>query len=215
MRDPSRVGKTVGPTRAEAARGVEERLATTLHAHGGLELDRIPAQFLQAPPARPGEGPRLLRGGRLPHLGETAGQVCADVRELWEHAGCRVEETGDLLVLHDPAGYVITLTRHGDEDPVLTVASPPLPPQLVDRGLLAGLLAGVALGCGGPCAFSVGPMTAFPSLAGLAAPFWAWVPLFLLVGGISVGRPETRRFGAGLLLSGAVVGATMAGVFAT
>ena len=214
MRDPSRVRQTARPTRAEATRGVTERLATTLYAHPGLELIDIPAPFLQPPPARPGEGPRILRGGHLPHLGESVGEVYAAIRDLWEQAGCRVEQSGPLLVVRDPAGYLITLTRQGDDDPVLTVASPPLPPELIDRGLLAGLLAGLGLGCGGPCLFSVGPMTAFPSLAGLAAPFWGWLPLFLLVGGISVWLPETRKFGAGLLVSGAVVGGTVASIFA-
>ena len=138
------------------------------------------------------------------------------VGELWRSTGCPVDDhtglDGRLLVVHDPAGYLVTLTRHGEDDPLLTVGSPPLAPQLVERGLLAGLLSGLALGCLGPCVASVGPMAAFPSLAGLDAPYWGWLPLFLLVTGVSLWRPETRRFGLGLLVTGAAVGFTVAGI---
>jgi hypothetical protein len=200
-----------GVSRAQATRGVEERLDATLHAYPGLHLVPEPPAVLRAPP---GPGPRILRGGRLPDLGDTAAAAHDAVRDFWHEAGCRIEETpGRVLVVHDPAGYVITLTRTGDADPLLTVASPRVPAEVIDRGLLAGLLAGVAFGCAGPCFFSVVPMTAFPSLAGLSAPFWGWIPLYLLVGGGSVWMPETRKFGAGLLISGAIVGASVAGIF--
>jgi len=193
--------------------GVERRLEATLHALPGLHLDPIPPALLRTPPG----GPRLVRGGRLPGLGDQAGEVYDGTRELWEQAGCRIDDTngrdGRVLVVHDPAGYLITVTQHPGDDPVLTVASPPLRARLIDPPLLAGLLSGLALGCVGPCA-AVGPMTLFPSLAGLATPFWAWIPLYLLVGVGSVWRPETRRFGAGLLVSGAVVGLLVGWVFA-
>ena len=201
-------------SRADATIGVEQRLETTLHAYPGLTLDPLPPLLLKAPPA--GSGQRIVRGGRLPGLGEHTDDVYDATRELWEQAGCRVQDAtgrdGRALVLLDPAGYVITLTPDPGDDPILTVASPPVPVRLVDPPLLAGLLGGLALGCVGPCA-AVGPMTAFPSLAGLAAPFWGWVPLYLLIGVGSVWWPETRRFGAGLLVSGALVGATVAWVF--
>ncbi|GAA0488116.1 hypothetical protein Ade02nite_12410 [Paractinoplanes deccanensis] len=205
-----------GLSRAEATRGVEQRLDATLHAHAGLRLAPIPPALLRPPP---GPGARILRGGHLPHLGETAGDVYDDIRHLWEESGCRVEDRagpdGRVLVVHDPAGYVITLTHPpGDADPTLTVASPRVPAEMIDRGLLAGLLSGIALGCGGPCLFSAGPMTAFPSLAGLAAPFWGWIPLYLLVGVGSAWLPESRKFGLGLLAGGAVVGISVAGIFA-
>ena len=48
-----------------------------------------------------------------------------------------------------------------------------------------------------------------PALASL----WGWIPLFLLVAVGGLYLPETRRFGAGLLVSGAVVGITVALVF--
>lgn len=196
--------------RAEATEGVEQRLETTLHALPGLRLAPVPPSRLTSPPTR--EGVRVLRGGRLPELGELTDEVYGVIRELWEQAGCRIEGYGRTLVVHDPSGYVITLTQQPGDEPVLTVASPPIPARLVDPPLLAGLLGGLALGCVGPCA-AVGPMTLFPSLAGLSAPFWGWVPLYLLIGVGSVWRPETRRFGAGLLVSGALVGISVAWVF--
>jgi hypothetical protein len=205
------------PSRAEATQGVEQRVAATLHAYPGLRLVPIPAQFLRIPQAAAGSGQRVLRGGSLPGLGDAAGEVFEVVRDLWRGAGCRVEEdTGPdsrLLIVHDPAGYLLTLVGHGDDDPVLTVASPPPAAQFADRALLAGLLSGIGLGCFGPCATTVLPVAAMPALAGAGAPYWGWVPLYLLVGVGSLWWPETRKFGAGLLAGGAVVGGTVAGIF--
>jgi len=205
------------PTRAEATQGVEQRVAATLHAFPGLRLVPIPAQFLRAPPVAAGSGPRVLRGGSLPGAGDAADEVYEVVRDLWQGVGCRVEEdTGPdsrLLIVHDPAGYLLTLTRHGDDDPILTVASPPAAARFAGRALLAGLLSGVGLGCLGPCATAVLPATAMPVLAGTGAPYWGWVPIYLLVGVGSLWRPETRRFGACLLAGGAIVGGTVAGIF--
>ncbi|MCY1138425.1 hypothetical protein OWR29_10490 [Actinoplanes sp. Pm04-4] len=198
--------------RAELVRGVEQRLEATLHAFPGLRLDPIPAALLTAPPP----ATRILRGGRLPGLGDHTQEVYEVTRDLWQQAGCRVNETGPAdgrtLIVNDPAGYVITLTQHPGDDPVLTVASPPQQARLVDPPLLAGLVAGLALGCVGPCG-AMGSMTLFPAMAGWSGPFWAWVPLYLLIGVGSVWRPETRRFGAGLLGSGALVGVMVAWVF--
>ena len=56
---------------------------------------------------------------------------------------------------------------------------------------------------------AVGPIAAVPALASL----WGWMPLFLLIAVGCLYLPETRRFGAGLLVSGAVVGITVALVF--
>ncbi len=246
---------TGSPGRAETVRGVEERLAATLHAYPGLRLDPIPAQFLRLPePAGPpdghhggvragaypgargprqaaspglvmpsivrffgGGGHRVLRGGHLRDLGgDAAGEAYDLIRELWESAGCPVDDVtgldGRMLVVHDPAGYLVTVTRHGDDDPILTVASPPLASQVVERSLLAGLLSGLVFGCAGPCVSSVGPMTMFPAMVGLSATYWGWVPLFALVAGVTLGRRETRRFGAGLLVAGVLVGFTVAGI---
>ncbi len=192
--------------------GVEQRLETTLHALPGVRYEPLPTALLKPPPG----GSRILRGGRLPGLGEHAADVYDATHELWQQSGCRVDDSvgrdGRVLVVHDPAGYVITLTQFPGDDPVLTVASPPLQARLIDPALLAGLLGGLALGCVGPCA-AVGPMSVFSSLAGSAVPFWAWVPLYLLIGVGSVWRPETRRFGAGLLAGGAAVGILVAWVF--
>ncbi len=201
-------------SRSEVTRGVEQRLDTTLHAYPGLRLAPIPAALLKSPPTR--TGVRVLRGGHLPGLGEHTGEVYDATRDLWEQAGCLIDDTtgpdGRILVVHDPTGYVITLSHHPGDDLMLTVASPPLPARLIDPPLLAGMLGGLALGCIGPCS-AVGPMTLFPALSGLAAPFWGWIPLYLLLGVGSIWRPETRRFGAGLLASGALVGVTVAWIF--
>jgi hypothetical protein len=206
------------PTRAEAIQGVEQRLAATLHAYPGLRLVAVPAQFLRLPEAAAaGDGARVLRGGHLPDLGGTAGEVYEVVADLWRGAGCRVESDagpdGRLLIVHDPAGYLLTLSTYAGDDPVLIVASPPPAAQFADRALLAGLLAGFGLGCLGPCLGSVIPMAAMPSLAGLRAPYWGWVPLYLMVGLGTLWLPETRKFGAGVLVSGAVIGITVASVF--
>ncbi|MET0426115.1 MAG: hypothetical protein ABW046_19760 [Actinoplanes sp.] len=202
----------MGPSRAEATRGVQERLAATVHAYPGLQVVPVPEYLLPGPPG----GVRVRRGGRLPDLDGLTPEVYAAVAELWEHAGGEVRREGRRLIVDDPAGYRIELTQdETGSDPVLSVASPPIAAPLVDRGLLAGLAAGVGVGCLGPCVFSIGPMAAFPALAGLSASFWAWVPLFLLVSGGALALPETRRFGTGLLLSGALLGVTVAIVFSS
>ncbi|MBU2668489.1 hypothetical protein KOI35_33750 [Actinoplanes bogorensis] len=190
----------MGLSRAEVTEGVDVRLETTLHAYEGMVLIPIPPALLKAPPTH--AGVRILRGGRVTGLGD----AYEATRHVWE--GCRIEGAGRTLVVHDPYGYVITLTQQPGDDPILTVASPPIPARLIDPPLLAGLLSGLALGCIGPC-FAMGPMRLFPS----AAFFWAWVPLYLLIGGGAVWRPETRRFGLGFLASGALVGITVAWFF--
>jgi len=198
-------------SRADAARGVAERLETTVYAFPGLRVEPIPAQFLRRPVGEAGY--RVLRGGRLPDLGDAADEVFETTAELWRDAGCQVDDAsgpdGRLLTVDDPAGYRLTLARHGEDDPVLTVASPPLPSPFIDRGLLAGLVAGLGVGCLGPCVASVGASAVAPALSS----YWGWVPLFVLVVAGSLYLPETRRFGAGLLLGGAVVGATVAVIF--
>jgi hypothetical protein len=213
------VAQKAGLARADAVRGVEDRLATTVHACPGLRHEPIPAQFLRLPDvATAGGGQRVLRGGRLPEVGDAADDVFAVVGELWRHAGCRVDDDAGpgerLLVVHDPDDYLIILARHGADDPVLTVASPPLPVPYLDPALLAGLAAGLGVGCLGPCVTSVGPSTVLPALAGAHPGLWAWVPLFLLVSGVCVYLPETRRFGTGLLAGGGVVGLAVAMIFA-
>lgn len=164
-----------------------------------------------------GGGHRVLRGGHLRDLGgEAAGEAYELIRELWESSGCPVDDVGGLdgrmLIVHDPAGYLITVTGQGDEDPILTVASPPIASRFLERGLLAGVLSGLTIGCVGPCVAGVGPVTMFPGMVGLNGAYWGWVPLFLLVTGVTLGRPETRRFGVGLLVGGALVGFTVAGI---
>ena len=208
----------MGLSRTEVARGVEERLDTTLHAYPGLRVDPIPAQFLRLPDAAVADGgQRVLRGGRLPDVGDAADDVFAEVAELWRHAGCRVEEAagldGRLLVMHDPAGYLLTLARHEDDDPILTVASPAMAVPYLDRALLGGLATGLGVGCLGPCVSSVAPRALFPALAGAHAVLWGWIPLFLLVSALCVYLPDTRRFGAGLLVGGGLVGVTVVVIF--
>jgi hypothetical protein len=207
------VAQKAGLTRAEATRGVAGRLEATVAAYPGLRVATVPAQFLRDP-SPPAAGRRLLRGGRLPEAG---GEVFDVVADLWRHAGGEVEDTtgldGRMLLVRDPDGYLITLARHGADDPILTVASPAVPSGFLDRGLVAGLLSGLAAGCLGPCVTTVVPKSIFPALAGVHALFWAWVPLFVLVAGGCLYLPETRRFGAGLLITGALLGITVATVF--
>lgn len=208
------MAQKAGWSRAEATQGVEQRLAATVAAVG-QPVDSIPAQFLRVPdvPGDPG-GRRILRGGRLP---EGDDDLFAAVAELWREAGCRVSDhaglDGRLLVVDDPAGYRLTLARHEADDPILTVASPPLPVPYLDRGLVAGVAAGLAIGCLGPCVSSVGPSAVFPALAGAHAGRWGWAPLFLLVVAVTLYLPETRRFGAGLLVAGGLLGAAVASIF--
>ncbi|MEU4237391.1 hypothetical protein [Actinoplanes sp. NPDC026619] len=194
-----------GPSRAEVTQGVKQRLEATLHAYPDLSLEAVPAQFLRKPETA--SGVRVLRGGRLPQAGDEVFDVVA---ELWRDAGCEVHDDGGadgrLLVVEDPAGYVISIARHEGEDPILTVASPAIPAPYLDRGLVAGVLAGLAVGCLGPCATSVVPSALMPALAGVRGLYWAWLPLFLLIAGGSLYYPETRRFGAGLLIAGLLVG---------
>ncbi len=208
------------PSRAEATEGVDQRLMATLHAYPGLRLVAVPAQFLRLPEAAAaGDGARVLRGGHLPELDASAGEFFDAVADLWRGAGCTVEQhsglDGRLVIVRDPAGYLLTLSAYGEDDPILIVASPPAASQFADRSLFAGLLSGLGLGCLGPCVGTVLPMAAIPSLAGLSAPYWAWVPLYLMVGLGTLWLPETRKFGAGVLISGAVIGITVAGVFSS
>jgi hypothetical protein len=205
------VAQKAGLSRAEATEGVEQRLAATVAA-AGLRVEPLPAQFLRIPEETGGR--RTVRGGRLP---ETGDDVFTAVAELWRDAGCRVSDQagldGRMLVVDDPAGYRLTVTRQEGDEPILTVASPPLPVPYLDRGLLAGLAAGLATGCLGPCLTSVAPSAVIPALAGAHAGRWAWVPLFLLVVAVTLCLPETRRFGAGLLVGGGLLGVVVAGVF--
>ncbi|GIM89096.1 hypothetical protein [Paractinoplanes toevensis] len=201
-----------GPSRAEVTQGVNERLDATLHAYPGLRLEVVPAQFLRTPETT--SGIRILRGGRLPEAGDEVFEVVA---ELWRDAGAHVEDAagldGRLLVAQDQAGYVISLVRHSGDDPILTVASPPIPQPFLDRGLVAGLSAGLGAGCLGPCVSTVVPSAVIPALVGAHLTYWAWVPLFLLVAGGSLYFPETRRFGTGMVIGGVLVGLPIVAMF--
>ncbi|WP_433360641.1 hypothetical protein ACQPZX_27080 [Actinoplanes sp. CA-142083] len=196
-------------SRSEATRGVEQRLTATVHAYPGLRVEAVPAQFLRMPLAHSG-GRRVLRGGRLPEADDEVFEVIA---ELWRDAGCQVTdgpgEDGRLLQVEDADGYVISLARHGLDDPILTVASPAFPAPFLDRGLAAGLMAGGAVGCLGPCVAKVGPSAIIPGLSS----YWGWVPIFVLVLAGSLWFPETRRFGIGLAITGTLIGVTISAVF--
>ena len=193
-------------TRAAATRGVQERLAATVQAYPGLRLEPVPAPFLRTPRTQPG-GQRVTRGGRLPEADDEVYEVVGD---LWRSAGGLVTDTatpdGRQFEATDPTGYVISLVRYGLDEPVLSVASPPFPAPFLDRGLTAGLIAGAGVGCLGPCVARVGPSEVLPWLAS----YWGWVPIFVLIAGGSLWMPETRRFGIGLAMTGAVIGLTVA-----
>jgi hypothetical protein len=152
----------------------------------------------------------VLRGGRLPEADDEVFEVVAD---LWRAAGCQVTDgptaQGRLLQVEDSGGYVISLTRHDLDDPILTVASPAFPAPFLDPGLAAGLLAGVGVGCFGPCVSKVGPSAVIPGLAS----YWGWAPVFALMLAGSLWFPETRRFGIGLAVTGTLIGVTVAAFF--
>ena len=196
-------------SRAEATQGVQERLAATVQAYPGLRVEPVPAQFLRMPASHT-SGQRVLRGGRMPEADDEVFEVAA---ERWRSAGCLVTDgatpEGRLMQAEDPAGYVISIARHGLDEPILTVASPAFPSPFVDRGLAAGLLAGAGVGCLGPCVARVGPSAVIPGLAS----YWGWLPLFLLVVGGSLWFPETRRFGIGLAVTGTLIGITISVIF--
>ena len=185
---------------------MEERLATTVQAYPGLRLEPVPAQFLRVPATEAG-GQRVTRGGRLPEADDEVFEV---VGELWREAGSLVTDTatpdGRRFEATDPAGYVISLVRYGIDEPVLSVASPQFPAPFLDRGLMAGLIAGAGVGCLGPCVARIGPSGALPWLAS----YWGWVPIFVLIAGGSLWLPETRRFGLGLAVTGMIIGLTVA-----
>ncbi|GAA0579671.1 hypothetical protein GCM10010172_75770 [Paractinoplanes ferrugineus] len=202
------MAQRTGPTRAEVTEGVQRRLDATLHALPGLHLEPVPAQFLRKPDTP--TGVRVLRGGRLPGAGDDAYEAIA---ELWRESGCAVVESAGLLLVEDPRGYVISVARHEDEAPILTVASPAVPAPYLDRGLVAGLLAGLGFGCLGPCLTTLVPSALIPALAGSTATYWAWLPLFLLVAGGSLWFPDSRRFGLGLLVAGTLIGLPVAMTF--
>jgi hypothetical protein len=198
-------------TRALATRGVRERLEVTVQAYPGLRLEPVPAQFLREPRTASGRR-RVTRGGRLPEAGDELFEVVGD---LWREAGSLVTDVatpdGRQFEATDPAGYVISLARYGIDEPVLSVASPQFPAPLLDRGLTAGLIAGAAVGCLGPCVARIGPSKAIPALAS----YWGWAPLFVLIAGGSLWMPETRRFGIGLAVTGTIIGLTVAVVLSS
>ena len=105
------------------------------------------------------------------------------------------------------AGFVLVLRDHAGRTE-LYVVSPIL--QASTAGLYGGIAVGAAIGLVGPC-FS---MAILQGLAGEHA-FLGFVPLVLLLGGVLLIEPDTRQFGVGLLIGGAVTGIVTAGLCAS
>lgn len=129
----------------------------------------------------------------------------------WEQSGLQPQSwstpEGSVLVGVTSAGFVLVLRDHAGRAE-LYVVSPIL--QTSNAGLYGGIAVGAAIGLVGPC-FS---MAMFQGLAGEHA-FLGFVPLVLLLGGALLLGPDTRQFGVGLLIGGAITGIVTAGVCAS
>ncbi|MCW2142413.1 hypothetical protein BXY51_007003 [Actinoplanes cyaneus] len=193
-------------------RGVDERITATLRAC------QVPADAVVPFPPHPGvigpePGPpgveRLRAGMRIDRL-PPGTDLFGAAAELWRRGGCQVTEThtatGPALTGVDPQGYLLHLTA--GPPAVLVVASPPLPHR--NRGLGPGIAAGVILGPLGTCLSFTGNLDTSGGGSPLAV--WLWLPFLLLIGGLLLIRPATRRFGAGLLIGGAVTGIVLSGI---
>jgi hypothetical protein len=194
--------------------GVEERLAATLGACG---IPPAATEALAPEPALTGFAPdppgtlRVRRGVRIRAV-PPGTNLAATATGLWQQGGCQVSQTstpfGGTLVAQDPAGYILVLTTgDGGAPSMLLVSSPPGPAR--DLGLVVGVIVGAVLGPVGTCASTTalnGPSDS------TVLKLWAWLPFLLVVGGLLLVSPATRRFGTGLLIGGAATGIAVSGL---
>jgi len=162
----------------------------------------VPAFAL--PPREAGE-----RACQAMTLSAPAGvDVFALLAHDWEQNGLQphswVSPEGLVLVGVTVAGFVLVLRNRE-----LYVVSPILAPPRA--GLLAGLAVGAAIGFVGPC-FS---LATFQRWFDEQVAFLGFVPLVLLLGGALLVSPDTRQFGLGLLIGGALTGIVTAGLCST
>ncbi|MCU7728658.1 hypothetical protein ODJ79_33515 [Actinoplanes sp. KI2] len=113
---------------------------------------------------------------------------------------------GPILVgVHPAAGFVLVVCRHAG-DHVLYVVSPIL--SASRAGLYGGIAVGAAIGLVGPC-FAV---LAFRALNDPDRTLLGFVAAVLLLGGALLISRDTRQFGVGLLIGGAITGIATAGM---
>lgn len=187
-------------------RGIDSRITATLQACGippGAVAPLTPPPVLADP-----DPLRLRHGVRFEVPPGT--NLFAAAGELWRRGGCQVSETytgyGSALVAQDAQGFQLVLAS--GPPAVLVVASPPAPRR--DYGLGAGIGIGAVLGPLGSCLSFSGLYNSAGS--GNVIGLWAWLPLLLVVGGLLLISPSTRKFGTGLLIGGAITGIALSGV---
>jgi len=112
---------------------------------------------------------------------------------------------GPVLVGVHPAGFVLVFRNQAGRHE-LYVVSPILSPSAV--GLYTGIVVGAAIGLVGPC-FS---LLLLQRLFDERVAFLGFVPVVLLLGGALLLWPDTRQFGVGLLIGGAITGIVTAGI---
>lgn len=130
----------------------------------------------------------------------------------WEQNGLQPHSwsapVGPVLVGVHLAGFVLVLRGHAGRTD-LYVVSPIL--STSRAGLYGGIAVGAAIGFVGPC-FST---LTFQQWFGDHLAFLGFVPVILLLGGGLLISPDTRQFGVGLLIGGAITGIVTAGICST
>jgi hypothetical protein len=165
---------------------------------------RVPAFAL--PPKETGE--RVCQAMTLtaPPGVDVFGLIAEDMRQNGVEPHAWSSPDGEILVGVLPgAGFVLVLRRHAGRAE-LYVVSPILPKT--GAGLYAGIAAGAVVGLVGPC-FST---LTFQRLLGDQVAYLGFVPVVLLLGGALLISPDTRQFGVGLLIGGAITGIVTAGI---
>jgi hypothetical protein len=190
--------------------GVNERLEATLRACGIAPdaVEALPPTPIVVPPGTP-DPPRTRRHLRKVRIRAVPPgmNLFASATDLWQRGGCQVHETvsvhGSTLVAHDPAGYVLTLTPD-----LLVVASPLVPAE--DHGLAIGIVVGAVLGPISACTTAISSLPDGNGVGWLQ--IWAWLPVLIVVSGLLMISPKTRRFAAGLAIGCACTGIATSGL---
>jgi hypothetical protein len=112
---------------------------------------------------------------------------------------------GPILVGVHLSGFVLVVRRHAGIHE-LYVVSPIL--SASRARLYGGIGVGAVIGLVSPC-FTV---LVFEAWSGPATALLGFVPVVLLLGGALLISPDTRQFGVGLLIGGAITGIATAGV---